>query len=108
MVQQGDLTDPYYFDFISFAQYETINREITNDPPLVFEEQQPVSEGDDQPQKFVSVVVRRDPSLTNDKLADEHSKRVGSAILERLDEIFAESGIALMKRVGNDRPNAGT
>merc|ERR1711966_353214 len=37
-MQQGDLADPNYFDFISFAQYATISREIIN-PPAVFEEQ---------------------------------------------------------------------
>ena len=35
---QGDLADPNYFDFISFAQYTTICREI-GDPNSVFEEQ---------------------------------------------------------------------
>ena len=27
---QGDLTDPLYFDFISFSQYATIGREMPN------------------------------------------------------------------------------
>lgn len=75
MVQQGDLTDPYYFDFISFAQYKTINREIINDPLFVFEEQQIPPEGSSQERtdakgnaRFVPVVVKRDPTLTNDML----------------------------------------
>lgn len=30
LVLQGDLTDPLYFDFISYAQYAVIAREIPN------------------------------------------------------------------------------
>lgn len=108
IVQQGDLTDPYYFDFISFAQYLTINREITQDPPLVFEEKQPVEVGDDQPQKFVNMVVRRDPSITNDMLEPEHSRRVGEAILNRFDEKLGDTPISLSKLPPGSRPDAGT
>ena len=84
MVQQGDLTDPYYFDFISFVQYKTINREIKNNPLFVFEEQQivpPDNKGSSSslsqeeerndtaaPAVFVPVVVKRDPNLTNKML----------------------------------------
>ena len=106
-MQQGDLTDPYYFDFISFAQYETINREISQNPPFVFEEQQPVDQGDDKPQKFVSVLIKRNPSLTNDMLGPEHSRLVGSAILDRLEEIFGGTGSALPKIPAASRPNEG-
>jgi hypothetical protein len=94
LVQQGDLTDPYYFDFISFAQYKAMNREMTMDPARVFEEQQPVDGGDtsnDQPQTFVSRVIRREASLTNELLPMEHSSRVGKRILDRLDEQFSGS-----------------
>lgn len=35
--EQGDLTDPLYFDFISFAQYETIN-DFLKRPRKLFEE----------------------------------------------------------------------
>lgn len=95
IVQQGMLTDPYYFDFISFAQYATISREISQDPPFVFEEQQPVEVGEGQPQKFVSAVIKRDPSLKNDMLATEHSQLVGNAILDRLDETFGVTKSAI-------------
>lgn len=87
-VKQGDLTDPYYFDFICFAQYKAINREITMDPAFVFEEKQPVQVPEGEPQEFVSKVIRRDPSLTNDMLPTEHSNRVGKRILERFDTLF--------------------
>ena len=96
-VKQGDLTDPYYFDFISFAQYKAINREITMDPAFVFEEKQPVEVGEDEPQTFVNKVIRRDPALTNEMLPIEHSKRVGKRILERLDNLFGgtKSGLPI-------------
>lgn len=108
LVQQGDLTDPYYFDFISFAQYETINREISENPPFVFEEQQPVEQGDDAPQKFVPVVIRRNPSLTNEMLGPEHSRLVGSAILDRLENIFGSTDSAIPKFDSGSRPDRGT
>ena len=80
MVQQGILTDPYYFDFISFAQYKTINREVTQDPPFIFEEQQMIPEDENSDKnsdesrnpngaaRFAPVVIKRDPKLTNKML----------------------------------------
>ena len=105
LVTQGDLTDPYYFDFISFAQYLTINRVINSNPPAVFEEQQAIDRGDDVPNEFVATIVRRDPSLTNDRLVPEHDRRVGLAILKKLDETFADTPLALPQN-GN-RPDVG-
>ena len=98
-VKQGDLTDPYYFDFISFAQYKAINRVIM-DPAVVFEEQQPVEVGEGEPQQFVSRVVKRDSSLANAALPSEHSKRVGQLILEWFDEIYACSKSGLPRFSG--------
>jgi len=60
-VKQGELTDQNYFDFISFAQYAIISREMSNNPPILFEEQQGVRIGDDdddKPMKFRPIVVR--------------------------------------------------
>lgn len=107
MVTQGDLSDPYYFDFISFAQYLAINREISQDPPLIFEEQQPEDVGEDQPQRFVTKIVKRDPSITNDMLAPEHSRRVGEAILQYFDEKLGDTASSLPKIPAGSRPNAG-
>lgn len=95
LVTQGDLTDPYYLDFISFVQYLTINRVIANNPPMIFTEQQAINRGDDQPNNFINTVVRRDPTITNDKLILEHDRRVGLAILQRLDETFQDTSLAL-------------
>jgi hypothetical protein len=107
LVTQGDLTDPYYFDFISFAQYLTINRVISKNPPMVFEEQQAIDRGEDVPNEFVTKIVRRDSSLTNDRLVLEHSQRVGAAILNRLDEIFGDTPSSLPKFPSGSRPDAG-
>ncbi|KAL7556159.1 hypothetical protein ACA910_006266 [Epithemia clementina (nom. ined.)] len=96
-VQQGDLTNPYYFDFISFAQYTTISREMVQNPPFVFVEKQPVEVPEGEPQKFVDVLIRRDPSITNDLLPVEHSKRVGVRILNRLEELFDDTPSAIPK-----------
>jgi hypothetical protein len=108
MVQQGILADPYYFDFISFAQYATISREIAQNPPFVFEEQQPVEVGEGEPQKFVPTVIKRDPGLTNDKLGMEHDKLVGTAILNRLEEVFGETDSAIPKITPGSKPDAET
>jgi len=111
-VSQGDLTDPNYFDFISFAQYSAISRDVNEDPlPVVFTEQQlapslsPPPEGDknspfvvgsSEVSRFVDVVVRRDPNLLDNRLLPiEHSKRVGNRILQRIEDIFGRTASAL-------------
>ena len=71
---QGELTDPLYFDFISFAQYKVIN-EFLRAPKQAFEELV-TAEGD------TTVVIRNATSVENAKLADEHSRRVGDAALD--------------------------
>jgi len=59
-VQQGDLQDPLYFDFISFAQAGAIV-EAAADEARVFDEMQPSAA--DGGETFERVVVRRAPSL---------------------------------------------
>lgn len=80
-VTQGDLTDPAYFDFISFCQYATISKEMRSGR-LLFEEQQD-AEG-------TTVVVNRlaNASLpkTNAELPAAHASRVGARILDWMDE----------------------
>mmetsp|Transcript_12351 Transcript_12351/g.27044 ORF Transcript_12351/g.27044 Transcript_12351/m.27044 type:complete len:362 (-) Transcript_12351:233-1318(-) len=105
-VSQGDLTDPNYFDFISFAQYAAISRDVNAEPlPIVFTEQQPapVTEDDEigSPQgRFVDVVVRRPPELLDNKLLPvEHRKRVGDQILKRLEEIFRDTPAKLPEMI---------
>ena len=112
MVQQGDLTDPYYFDFISFAQYKTINREVTQDPPYVFEEQQIPPENSEIPSqnengtaRFIPVVVQRDPQLTNALLIPTHSQMVGASILDKLLATFGETELKIPDVVPNPDPS---
>ncbi len=104
-MQQGDLADPNYFDFVSFAQYATVCREI-GDPNSVFEEQQPVDVGDDEPQRFDTVVVRRDPTLTKGDLPRRHSQLVGRAILGWLIERFGDTASAIPSIEPGSRPSA--
>lgn len=75
------ISDPYYFDFLSFAQYATINREITKDPLLIFEERA------DDGVNLTPRVVRRDPTLTNNLLASTHERLVGDAIVNRFEDL---------------------
>lgn len=107
VMQQGDLADPNYFDFISFAQYSTISRDIVN-PPSVFEEQQPVDVGEDQPQQFNPVVVKRDASLINADLPKKHSEIVGNAILDKLIEKFGTTASAIPMPAPGSRPDTNT
>ena len=106
LVRQGDLVDPYYFDFISFAQYATIYRDISIDPAVVFEEQQPVlvvkegggdGDGDDEDrQEFVKRVIKRDTSiLDNTSLPFKHDEIVGMKILDKLNEKFSGTASAI-------------
>ena len=106
IVQQGFLTDPYYFDFISFAQYTTINREIFQDPPSVFVEQIPENVGPEDTQQFKSVVVKRDPAVTNNLLAPTHRRLVATAILDRFEQLFGNSKSAIPHFESGSRPSA--
>jgi hypothetical protein len=94
-VKQGDVTDANYFDFISFAQYLTINR-VLSDPAVIFEEMQPIQDDDskdDAPQRFQSVVVRR--TLRNDQLVPSFDAKLGSAILQHLQDTYQGTPSAL-------------
>jgi len=90
------LADPNYFDFISFAQYSTISREIIN-PQAVFEEQQPVEVGENELQKFNTVVVKRDTTIPNSELPQRHTEIVGNAIYDKLIEKFGDTASAIPK-----------
>lgn len=92
VVQQGDLKDPYYFDFISFAQYATVARDM-KDPPEFFEEKQPEDMGEDEPMNFKPVVVKR--QVDAKLLPEKYSEMVGEAILERLEYTFSGTTSAI-------------
>lgn len=73
-VLQGDLADPVYFDFISFAQYVVISEAMKNGKYEFVEKVG--ADGN-------STIVRRDPALiSNNDLPLIHSQRVGDAILK--------------------------
>jgi hypothetical protein len=108
LVKQGELVDPYYFDFISFAQYATIFRDITIDPAVVFEEQQPiiVGEGEDEHQEFIAKVIKRDPSIENSMLKNKHDEMVGTKILDKLNETFGQTKAAIPFIAEGSRPDS--
>lgn len=78
-----DLSDPAYFDFVSFCQYATIAEGI-RDGRTVFEELIDVN--------GTTRIVRRDSSLptSNEALPNVLSERVGNSILAWIDERFPE------------------
>lgn len=74
-IKQGDLTDPDYFDFISFAQYASVAAAMRNGRDIF--EERIGAEGEKQ-------TVQRNPDFSdNGKLPEEHSRRVGDRILVR-------------------------
>jgi hypothetical protein len=92
-VQQGDITDPYYFDFMSFVQYVTINRAL-KDPETEYDQQEPITgEGGLQSTKFDTVHVKR--TLPDDVLVATHEQRVGTAILNFLTDRFGGTPAAV-------------
>lgn len=111
MLQQTDALNPAsynrYQSLCSFAQYATINREVFQDPAIVFNEQKPVEVPEGEPQQFQTVVIKRDPSLTNDLLAPTHKQLVGAAIMDRLEEIFGDTDARIPRYEPNSRPSSG-
>eukprot|EP00854_Cymbomonas_tetramitiformis_P030445 gene30445-38053_t len=80
--RQGDLTDPLYFDFISFAQYLTVSKQIPKGEQVFTE--QVNAEGETR-------TVRRDPALRdNSRLPDVIAERVGDLIYDGLVNGFEE------------------
>ncbi|CAM9135963.1 unnamed protein product [Ascophyllum nodosum] len=85
-IKQGDLTDPDYFDFISFAQYATIAMAMRNGRDIF--EEKVGAEGDKR-------TVQRDPELKdNGRLPEEHARRVGDRILAYCTETFGSTKLA--------------
>ena len=77
-IVQGDLSDPKYFDFISYAQYLTLDKEMKKGRQ-VFEELINAN-GESQ-------IVKRNPLYSDNNLLPlEHSKRVGDRILDYMLE----------------------
>lgn len=79
-VMQGDLSDPLYFDFISFAQYCVIADKMKHGMTEFIEKNG--AEG-------ISSIVKRNPLVQdNDMLPTLHSKYVGRKILDWMYDRF--------------------
>jgi len=79
---QGDLTDPYYFDFISFCQYATIASGMRNGR-MLFQE---LVGAEGSPE-----LVSRDPALADNALLPAaHAQRVGDALLAAICDKYKE------------------
>ena len=79
-LQQGDLSNPSYFDFISFCQHATIAAEMRTGSQI-FEELID-AEGTSQ-------VVTRPPELAdNAALPAAHAERVGNLLLDKISEKY--------------------
>ena len=73
-IMQGNLADPNYFDFISFAQYATISNTFQHAMTDFIEKSG--AEG-------TSSVIRRSPSISSNTMLPElHSRLVGQKLFE--------------------------
>lgn len=82
-LMQGDLSDPVYFDFISYAQYAVIADKIRNGKQDFVEKVN--ATGDTQ-------IVRRNPIYSDNKLLPIiHSTTVGDKILDYLIESYSKN-----------------
>lgn len=93
VVRQGDLTDPYYFDFMSGVQYMTINRAM-HDPEKDYDQLEPIMNDDGtQSTNFNKVSIHR--ALPDEMLIPTYDARVGSTILSYMKDTYKGSGIGL-------------
>ncbi len=95
-VIQGILSDPYYFDFISFAQYAVISDKIKLARSNFIETIN--AQGD-------TIVVNRDTRLVPDEMLTQlHGKIVGNKIIEYLYSTYPTSALPdnSTTLVGND------
>lgn len=106
--QQGDVTDPNYFDVLSLAQYQTIARSVASPVEAVFLEEQAIPEDatttttttqSDPTQRFRPVVVRR--TYRDSELVSVFDQCVGDAILDWLQDTYRDTPIALPERVAS-------
>lgn len=102
VVRQGDLTDPYYFDFMSAVQYMTINRAL-EDPERDFEQLEPIinSDGTQSPD-FKKVSIQR--KVPDNRLIPTYDERVGATILTFIQDRYKNTGIGLPQFDDAPRP----
>ncbi|CAM9650230.1 unnamed protein product [Ectocarpus sp. 6 AP-2014] len=85
-IKQGDLADPDYFDFISFAQYASVAEAMRNGRD--FFEEKVGAEGEKR------TVQRSADFKDNALLPEEHARRVGDRILAYCTEAFGSTKLA--------------
>lgn len=90
--KQGDLQDPAYFDFISFAQYRTLEQAM-REGKLAYVERVG-AEGEE-----VSFERPADVPRDNAALPAEHSRRVGDTVLEWMRERYDVPGARSLDEV---------
>ena len=94
-LMQGDLSDPVYFDFISYCQYAVIADKMRNGKQEFVEKVN--ATGDTQ-------IVRRDPIYSDNKLLPAvHSKIVGDKVLDYLIESYSKNPKLLPPSPTNER-----
>ncbi|KAF8072881.1 hypothetical protein HT031_000541 [Scenedesmus sp. PABB004] len=81
-MRQGDLTDPLYLDFISFAQYAAISQEMRR-PAHVFQEYYEDCQGvgDDEPCESGTRTVTRPPQFDDDAALPQSFFRVAGDLI---------------------------
>ena len=90
-ILQGDLADPNYFDFISFAQYAVINEKIKNAKVEFVEKFN--ADGDTR-------VVRRE--VSDALLVPTHSSKVGDLVLDYIIDTYTSNGL-VPKEIGKKK-----
>ncbi|GMH79395.1 hypothetical protein TL16_g12037 [Triparma laevis f. inornata] len=96
IITQGDLTDPYYFDYISYAQYATINRAILK-PNLISIESQPVENSTTG--EFIDVPISIRSDLRDDLsiIPKLFRLEVGENILKWFDDRYNNTTASIPK-----------
>lgn len=84
--RKGDLSDPLYFDFISYSQALAVDAALKGHPPRVFEEEYDECElkPDQDECPILTRVVRRDAPADDADLPSEFWRRAGDLIFEGL------------------------
>jgi len=88
--RKGDLSDPLYFDFISYSQLLAADAAVRGHPPRVFEEEYDECElrPDQDECPILTRVVRRELPLSDDDLPSEVWRRSGDGIYAALRDGF--------------------
>lgn len=93
VVKQGDLTDPYYFDYTSLSQFLTINRAMQS-PERDYEQLEAIQNDDGtQSSDYKPISIHR--TLADKDLIPAYDQRVGMGILNYFQDRYKGTAIAL-------------